>query len=154
MPLLVGTLVPRFRRPVHREDLFFGPDEFFRVAMTFEAPFHVERGNLISQRHEINASVTGRAADTLVDVNAVIEISEVGEIVHSGPLDRLSRPPTLADGFQVGAIGPDLRVAVHAGLGRGYACEAEFLNGRVTVAAIYAVIADMMFVAELNRLLA
>src|SRR5713226_8276185 len=141
MPLLVGTLVPLLRRPVHGEDLALGPDELLRVAMTLEAPFHVERSNLISQRHEVNATVTGRAANTLVHVNAVIEISEVREVVHPGPLDRLTRSPALADRLQVWTIRPDLRVAIHAGLSRGYAGKAELLNARVTVAAVYAVVA-------------
>src|SRR5205823_975635 len=98
--------------------------------------------------------MAGRATHTLVDVNAVIEISKVGEVVHPGPPDRLSRAPALADWLQVEAVRPDLRVAVHAGLSRGYARKGELLNGRMTVAAVYAIIADMMFVAELNRLLA
>lgn len=98
--------------------------------------------------------MTGGAAHTLVHVNAVIEISEVGEIVYPGPLDRPTRAPALADWLKIGALRPDLRVAIHTGLSRGYAGKGELLNGGVTVAAVNAIISDMMFVAELNRLLA
>lgn len=154
MPLLIRTRVPLLRRPVHREHFFLWPDELFRIAMTLEAPFHIERRYLISQRHQVNAPVTGRAAHALVHVNAVIEIGEVGQVVHPGPLDRLTGAPAFADRLEVRAVPPDLRVAIHAGLRRRYTGESELLNGCVTVAAIDAIIADVMFVAELYRLLA
>ena len=108
MPAVVGTLGPLIGWPVHRKHLFLWPDEFFRAAMTIETPFHIERRNLISQRHEVNAPVTRRAPHTLVNVNAVIEISEVGEVVHPGPLDRLSGAPAFAYRLEVRALSPDL----------------------------------------------
>jgi hypothetical protein len=87
-------------------------------------------------------------------VNAVIEISEVGEVMHPGPLDRLSGTPAFAHRLEVRALRPDLGMAIHAGLGRGYSGKGELLDSGVTVAAVYAIIADVMFVAELNGLLA
>ena len=98
--------------------------------------------------------MTRRAADALVHVNAVIEINEVGQIVHPGPFDRLPRAPTLAHRLEVRTIRPNLRVAIHASLRRRYAGIGKLLDGRVTVAAIYSVIAYVVFVAELNGLLA
>jgi hypothetical protein len=45
-------------------------------------------------------------------------------------------------------------VTTHAGLGWRNSCKREFLNGGVTIAAIYPVVADVVFVTELNGLFA
>lgn len=45
-------------------------------------------------------------------------------------------------------------MAVHAGLGRRDAGISQLLDGRMTVTAVDAVISDVMFVTELNRLFA
>ena len=87
-------------------------------------------------------------------MNAVIEVSEVRQVMHAQPLNRLARFETRAHRFQIGAIGPDLLVTVHAGAGRGQTGRSRGLDRRVTVSTIDAVIADVMFVAELNWLLA
>src|SRR5262249_54788364 len=52
------------------------------------------------------------------------------------------------------AVGEDLRVAVHAGLGRRNAGEGGFLDRGMAVAAVDAVAGDVPLVAELNRLFA
>ena len=75
--------------------------------------------------------MTGVAAHTLINVNAVIEVHEVRNLVDARPFDRSTAPEALADGFQVSRIGPDLRMAVHAGLGGRNAREAR-LYRRVT----------------------
>ena len=98
--------------------------------------------------------MTRGAANAFVHVNAVIEIDEVGQVVNAGPADRLACAPTLTNRFEVRTVRPDLRVAVHAGLGWRNACISEFLNGSVTVATIDAVVAGVMFVTELNGLFA
>lgn len=85
-------------------------------------------------------------------MNAVIEIDEVRKIVHACPSDRLARPPALADRLEIGAVRPDLRMAIHTGLGRRDACIGELLDSRMTVTAVDAVISDVMFVTELNGL--
>src|SRR6185503_9625202 len=97
--------------------------------------------------------VTGRTADTLFYVNAVIEISEVRQIVYADPLDRLAASETRAHRFEVWTIGPDLFVTVHARRGGRQSGGSRCFYRRVTVTAIAAVVADMMFVTELNRLL-
>ena len=122
--------------------------------MTLETPFHIQRRDLIGKRHQVNSPVTGRAADALVYMNAVIEINEVGKIVHSSPLDRLARPPAFADRLEIRAVRPDLRMAIHTGLSRRNACVGKLLDGGVAVTAIDAVISDVMFMTELNGLFA
>src|SRR5262249_5004902 len=52
------------------------------------------------------------------------------------------------------AVGEDLRVAVHARLGRRDAGKRRVLDRRVAVAAVDAVTRDVPFVAELNWLFA
>jgi len=153
-PIPFFGLVVILGRPFHVEHLIPGPDVAFRLAMTLDAPLHIERCDLISERHQINSPVTRRATDALVDVNAVIEINEVGQIVHPRPFDRLTRAPALANGLEIRTVGPNLRVAIHASLCRRNASISELFDGRVTVTAIYSVIAHVMLVTELNGLLA
>src|SRR5262249_20391688 len=153
IPLLVRTFFPSLRRPRHREHFFLWPDELFRVAMALQAPLHIQRRNLIGQRHQVDSPMTRRTPNALVHVNAVIEINEVWKVVHSRPLDRLARAPALADRFEIGTVRPDLQVAIHAGLGRRDAGEGELLHRRVAIATIYSVIANMVLVTELNGLL-
>jgi len=146
-------LIEILRRPFHVKDLVARSDEALRLAMTLDAPLHVERRDLICKRHQINSPVTSRATDSFVHVNAVIEINEVGQIVDARPLDRLSSAPALTNRLEVRAIGPDLRVTVHAGLRRRNARVGELLDRCMTITAIDSVIADVMLVAKLNRLL-
>ncbi len=86
--------------------------------MTVQTPFHLQGRVVIHQGHAIHRPMAGVAAHTLVDVNAVIEINEVGQIVDPGPHQRFIGAETLAHGLEHGSLGPDLRVAVHAGFGR------------------------------------
>ena len=140
--------------PVHIENLFPRSHKVFRITMTLQAPLHLQRRRLVGDGHLIDPTVTGRTAHALVDMNAVIEISEVRKIVHAYPLQRLAAAKTRAHRLEISAIGPDLLVTVHAGAGRRHAGGSRRLDRRVTVAAVDAVIADVMFVAELNWLLA
>src|SRR5437762_14308706 len=52
----------------HGEDFGPWPHVLFGVAMAVEAPLQLERLRLPHQRHAIDRTVTGCAADTLVDV--------------------------------------------------------------------------------------
>jgi len=97
--------------------------------------------------------VTRRAADTFFHVNAVIEVGVIRQIVNAYPLDRLAGGETRAHGFEIRTIGPDLFVAVHARRGRRQARGRRRFDGSVTVAAIDAVVTDVMFMTELNGLL-
>src|SRR6266849_716486 len=86
-------------------------------------------------------------------MNAVIEIDEIGQAVHFDPLNGFIAAIALANGLEVGRIIEKHRMAVHAGLrGRDAGNSGSFHSG-MTVAAVDAVVADMMLVAELHRLL-
>ena len=97
--------------------------------------------------------MTGRATHAFIDMNRVIEISEVRQVVHPHPLQRLARLETGAHRFEIRAVGPNLLVTVHADRGRGHARRSRRLNRRMTIPAIDAVVAHVVFVTELNRLL-
>jgi hypothetical protein len=86
-------------------------------------------------------------------VNTVIEIDEIRQVVHPRPPQRLARPPALPDRFEILARREELRVAIHAGLGRRDAGARQRLNRRVTVAAVDPVITDMVTMRKLHRLL-
>ena len=94
-----------------------------------------------------------RAADTFFHVNTVIEVSVIRQIVYALPLDRLARTETRAHGFEIWTISPDLFVAVHARRGRRQSGGGRCFDRGVTVAAVDAVVTDVMFMTELNRLL-
>src|SRR4029077_606780 len=122
------------------------------IAVAVEAPFHLQGLRLPHQRHAIDLSVTRRAAHTLVHVDAVIEIDEVGQIVHARPLYGFPCGEARAHRLEVRTVRKNLGVAVHAGLRRWNAGEARILDRRVAVAAINAVPPNVTLVAELDRL--
>ena len=59
---------------IHIEDLRFWPDEFLGLAVTFDAPFHLQRVFLKDRRHIVDLAVAGRTADSLCYVDTVIKI--------------------------------------------------------------------------------
>ena len=131
-----------------------------RIAVTRHAPIHEQGFVLISEGHLVHPPVAGDAADSLVNVNVVIEIDELRQIVDALPGDRFAAAKTGADRLQHGAaepdllmaVAPDLGMAVHARLGRRDAGEGRILDRGMTVAAIDAELADMVLVAERDGL--
>ena len=142
-----------FLPPFHVVNLFHRPHEPFRRAVTLQTPLHLQRLRLEENRHLVDAPVTRRASDTFFHVNTVIEVGVVRQVVHANPLDRLPRAETRAHRFEIWTVSPDLFVAVHARRGRRQARGRGRLDGSVTVAAIDAVVTDVMFMTELNGLL-
>lgn len=120
--------------------------------MTLHAPLHLQRCHLIHQRHVVHLPVAGGAADAFVDVYAVVEIGEVRQVVNPHPLDWLVVAQRCAHRFKIRTVSPDLRVAVHTGLRRRQSGRSRGLHTRMTVAAIYAVVADVMLMTELYGL--
>ena len=136
------------------EDLVLRAHEPLRVAVAVEAPLHLQRVLLPHQRHLVDAAVAGRAAHALVHVGAVVEVDEVRQVVDLGPLDGDVGLEARAHRLEGGALVPDLRVAVHAGLGGRDAGVGRLLHRGVAVAAVDAHAAHVMRVAEGHRLLA
>src|SRR5437879_5611176 len=123
-----------------------------RIAVARYAPIHEQGFVLISKRHLVHPSVAGNAADSLVNVNVVIEIDELRQIVDALPGDRFAAAKTGPNRLQHGAPEPNLLMAVHARLGRWDARKGGILDRGMTVAAINAKLADMVLVAERDRL--
>ena len=53
--------------------------------MAFETPLHVKRLRFPGDRHLVDSTVTGRAADAFCDMDTVIEKGEVRQIVDTIP---------------------------------------------------------------------
>jgi hypothetical protein len=89
-----------------------------------------------------------------MNVNAVIEVNEVRQIVHASPMDRTVFSKARPYWFEHRTIGPNLGVAVHAGLRRRDSGKRTLLDRRVTKPAVDSDSRDVMFMTERNRLIA
>ena len=136
----------------HIEDLVARAKILAGIAMTAQAPLHLEGRVLIHQRHLVDGTVTCVAADALVDVNAVIKEDEVGELIDASPLQRFAGTIAGANRLKQLGIGPDLRVAIHAGLRRRNTGEARVFHRGVTIAAVNAESSHVMLMTERHRL--
>ncbi len=96
--------------------------------------------------------MTRGATDPFIDVNTVVEVNEIGQIMDARPLNRPARAKAGAHRFQNRAVGPDLRVAVHADFRARDSRKSLGLDRSVAMAAIDPIIADVMLVAELDGL--
>jgi hypothetical protein len=148
MELICGRFVVKIKNRIERTQELFG------FAMTGKTPLHVERGLLPEHVLFVDVAVTALAAHPFFDVRAVVEIDVVREVVDLGPLDRFLLPPAGSDGLEELALFPDLRVAVHAGLGRRHSRIGRVLDRRMAVAAIDPQLPGVVPVTELNGLLA
>jgi hypothetical protein len=86
-------------------------------------------------------------------MDTVIEINKLGQVVDALPLNRFVLAKARSNGLEIWTVVPQLTVTVHAGLRWRHAGGRCRFNRCVTVAAIYAVVAYVMLVAELDRLL-
>ena len=139
---------------IHGEDFIPRADVAFRMPVTVEAPFHGEGLRLPGEIHFVDAAVACRAPDALCDMNAVVEIHEVGQIVNARPFDGLPSPIAFAHGFKSGGGRPHLRMAVHADLRRWNIGKRGGLDGRMAIPAIDTETTNVVRVTERNRLLA
>jgi len=121
--------------------------------MARDAPFHLQCVLLKDRRHIVDLPVTGRTADALCYMNAVVKVGELGKVVHAFPLDRLIVTKARSHRLEIRAVVPDLAVAVHAGLCRRHAGRGRGFNGLVTISTVDAVVPRVMFMTELNGLL-
>ena len=149
--LAQGDLIDR-GLVIHIEHVLARSHITLRGAVTLEAPIHIERIFPPRERHRVDSAVTGGATNALVDMNAMIEINKTGKVVDSGPLNRLAGAKTLAHRLQHRTIRPDLTMTIHAGLGRRNTRERTLLYRSVAIAAVDAIVADVMFVAKRHRL--
>jgi len=125
--------------------------------MAIEAPAHAEGLRLDRQPHLFNllyiVRVTVVAPDTLVDMDAVVEVNEIRQIIQSRPLHRFARLPAFQYRRKHRLISQYLRVTRHTRLGRRNAREIAGLNRGMTITTIDAVSRNMAGMAERNGLL-
>jgi len=122
--------------------------------MALQAPAHQQSVGLENQRHLVDLPVACRASHALIDVNAVIKVDEIGQAVNFHPFNGFIGAIAFANGLEVSRGVEQHRMAVHAGLRRRDTGNGGSFHTGMTVAAVDAVIAHVMFVAELHRLLA
>jgi hypothetical protein len=79
------------------EDFGFGPDVSFRFPVTVDTPVHIQSVDAVRQRHLIHLAVTGGASYAFIDVNAVVEEDEIGQIVDAHPFDGPPGRPAIAN---------------------------------------------------------
>lgn len=114
--------------------------------MTIETPAHVECFGFVYHCHGSNIPVTGRTADAFGHVDAVIEVDKFWQVVYFVPLHGLVFGITVADVRELGALGQNLRVTSHTGLGRRDVCIARNLDTRVAITTIQLQPAHMQLV--------
>lgn len=139
--------------PLHVKDLGLRPDIFLGLAVTRDAPFHLERIFLVHSRHVVYLPVAGRTANAFCYVDAVIEIGILGQVVDALPLDGLIVTKTRPYRFQIRAICPQLAMTVHTRLCRRHAGRSGGFHRRVAISTINAVVTHMVLVAKLHGLL-
>ena len=98
--------------------------------------------------------MAGGTADTLCDMDRMIEVDVAGKLVDALPTDRPVFGQACPHRRQHLGIGPNLGMAGHAGFGRRQPRKTRFLDRGVTVAAIESQAADMMFMTEGHGLIA
>src|SRR5437588_2320582 len=154
LPLpLDSILLVAVRRMIgHVEDLLFGPEKLFRLAMAVQAPLHLQGILLVHEGHLIDRAMAAIAANALVYMNAVIEIHEVRKIVDACPLQRLACAEAGADRLQQGGICPYLGVTIHAGFSWWDPSETRLFDRGVAITAIQAQASHVMLMAEWNWL--
>ena len=87
-------------------------------------------------------------------MDAVIEVDKIRKVMDTEPFDRFVRAIAITNGLKNRGLGPDLRVAGHAGLDRRNPGKSCLLYRDMTVAAIDPEPVDVMLMAEWHRLFA
>lgn len=134
------------------EDFLPGAEVRRGIAMARKTPAHMKRLCLPGHRHVADRAMACRASDALGDMDAMIEVNVIGQCVDARPADRNILSQALTVWREHRSVRPDLRVASHADCGGGHSRIRGFLDHRVTVAAVEPQSADMVLVAEWDRL--
>jgi len=146
----VDLILRRF--PFHIVNLILRSEVGLGSFVAIETPAHIERMRFPGERHFIDATVAGRAANAFLNVDAVIEKNEIGSLVDSLPVEGLTCGETFADWREHWRIGPQLRMATHAGVGWRNSGEGGRFNGVMAISAVDAEAADVMLVTEWDLL--
>lgn len=107
-----------------------------RIAMTLQAPPHIEWLRLRGQRHPPQFPVTDGACHTLRNMNTVVEMNVIRQPRDSCPTQRFVRRRTVNDRFEHRSVGEQLRMAVEAHTGRRHSRIGGCFHRRMAVTAI------------------
>ena len=107
-----------------------------RVAMALQTPAHAQPLDLRDLLHLVDPAVTRNAAHAASNMGAMVKIGIVRQIVDLDPVDRVAGGRALADRRQLGAIGRDDGVAVHAHRGGRNRGKSGIFDRGVAVAAV------------------
>jgi len=118
------------------------------IAMAFQAKLHLERFRSPSERHLVDTPVAFDAGDTAIDMDRMVELHIIGQLRHALPADWLPGRKAPPHRLQHARTRPQLRMTAHACVGGGQPRPLTYLHAAMTVAAVDAVIADMMLVTE------
>ena len=138
---------------MHCKHLIGRPHMAGRVFMALQAPLHVKFLLPHDGRHLINTTVTMLAGHTFVDVDAVIKVDKVRQLMDPLPPYGCLVSQAVMQRSQSRRIAEQLCMAGQAGRCRWHAGSRAFLHRGVAIAAVYAIITHMMFVAERYGLL-
>ena len=141
-----------WRLPIQIGDLVERTEMVFRGTVTFEAPTHAVRLVVPDDLHVVHMTVAGHATDAAVHVGRVVKINVIGRLVDADPGNRLAGFPGLADGLELGALGFNLGVAIHAGLGGGNVGVGGFFHLGMAVPAVHPELVDVEGVIKLDGL--
>jgi len=124
----------------------------FWGAMAFQAPTHAVGFGVVDDFHVVDVPVASDTTDATIHVNRMIEVDVVGSFMNSDPRNRIAGLPRLAYGSKFRALGFDLSVAVHAGLGPGNIRVRRFFDSRMAVTAIHPELVDVKRVIKCGGL--
>lgn len=120
--------------------------------MAIQAPFHVKGVRFPGQRHLVQWSMTRRASDAVIDVDAVVEENEIRSSIDPVPGQPNVIGKAVPDRRQHRRLPPNLRMASHARFRGRHTGKSGFFNVNVTVPAIQPKAIDVVLVAERHRL--
>jgi hypothetical protein len=93
--------------------------------------------------HVVDVSMACDATDSAIHVDSVIKIDVVGSFMNSDPRNRIAGLPGFANSSKLGALGFNLRVAVHAGLSGRDIGMGGFFHSRMAVATVHSKLIHM-----------
>lgn len=146
------TFKAKRKSPAHVGELAHGTEIWLRISVTVEAPSHAERLRLIDDLHLVDSAMTGDAPDTTIHVGLVTEVGIVGDVMDLGPFDRKTILVTCLHRLELGALGLDQGVAIHAGLRGWNRGMIGTFDGVVTVPTVHSKLPRMQGMTEGDRL--
>jgi hypothetical protein len=122
------------------------------MAVTIQAPFHVQRVLAAHERHVVDRAVALFASDATRHMNAVIEIDKVGQIVDASPANWLPGSGALVQSRQFWAVPPDQPMTRETCFRGWQPCEGRDLDSGVAIPAIDSQLTRVVAVTKFDRL--